>query len=94
MAKHYVTMTHSVVTAASDSGTLLTANSNRRYALIINNGSQPIFLMFDTAASTSQGIPIAASGAYEMSTAYDNLTSGSIFVISASLGDILVVEGS
>lgn len=90
-----LTLTHTTATATTGSGAMLAANTSRRYALIQNVGSTPVFLKVGAAAVASQGIMLAANGgAYEMSAAFGNLATGAVNgITSTGSAVVTVTEG-
>ncbi len=78
------TITNSRVNVASASSTtILSANSARKYAAIVNNCNYDIFLGVGTTASKAYGIRLnKQGGAYEINT--DNLIQRSISGIAST----------
>lgn len=69
--------------ASASSTTLLSANSARKYAAIVNNCNYDIFINFGESASKAFGIRInKQGGAYEINT--DNLITRSITAIAST----------
>ena len=91
----YTTATHGAVTVGTTSVVALSANSNRVYALFINDSDTVIYLKLGAAAVVNQGIRLNASGgAYEMSKKIGNLYKEAINAItSAANKNLLVIEG-
>lgn len=87
-------MTQATATVTNASGQLLAANAARRYLLIQNNdASGNIFVRLDgAAATTANGVKIAAGGSYE---AQGYVPTGAITAIGsiASNANVIVVEG-
>lgn len=84
------TSTPNSVTAATSSGTILAANSNRRGATIWNNSTANLYIDFDSVASTSDfALRISAGGYFEMPFNYTGIISG---VWDAVNGNALVRE--
>lgn len=91
-----VTMTASNATVGTSSGVLLSANADRKYALIVNDSSATVYISVDGAAAVAnRGIRLNANGgSYEMSLSYGNLTTVQINAISGSSGcNVIVTEG-
>jgi hypothetical protein len=78
------------------SGTVLAANTDRKYACFINDSDTAIYLAEGTAAVVNSGIRLNANGGiYEMSPAVGNLYAGEINGISsAATKKVLVTEGT
>lgn len=76
------------------SSTILAFNNNRKYALIINNSGQNVYLKFQDDAVVGEGIPLPSGTIFEISA--DNLWVGSINAIRGGGGTsvIDVFEGS
>ena len=95
-APPYTTPTHTGVNAATSSGTALASNSNRLYALIINDSDTVVYLALGATAVANTGIRInGGGGAYEMSSYLGNLYTGAINCIHDGSGSkvLLVTEG-
>lgn len=89
------TLTHSVATIGITTGIALAANTNRKYALFVNDSDTTIYIMFGASAVLSQGIRINAhGGSYELSAACGNLDKRVINAI-CSVADkkLIVTEG-
>ena len=85
------TMTHTPITAAATTTAALAANANRKYALLVNDSDEVIYIKLGAEAVLNQGIRLNASGgSYEMSNSIGNLTTGAINCISTSGGKILL----
>jgi hypothetical protein len=85
------TMTHTSVTAAVNTTAALAANANRKYALLVNDSDEVIYIKLGAAAVLNEGIRLNANGGgYEMSNSIGNLTTGAINCISTSGGKILL----
>jgi hypothetical protein len=93
------TVTHSVLTASSSSYIALAANTNRKYALVINNSTGVIYFKIGAAAVVNEGIslnPTSVNGnRYEMSPALGNLNTGAIYAIvsGSTTGVLSLTEG-
>lgn len=62
-----------LVVASSPSVQVLPQDTQRKYLLVINTGSQPVILNpFGAAQIGSEGVPIPVGGAYEPSVAPSN----------------------
>ncbi len=92
----YTTPTHTYPTIAAASTLVLAANTNRLYALVINDSDEVIYLALGVAAVMNRPIRLNASGgSYEMSKKLGNLYTGALYGICASGGKIaLVTEGT
>lgn len=74
---------------------ILAANPRRKYAILINNSNQNIFVRLGSPATVDEGIVIWAAGfAYEFTE--DNLWVGSIHAIHGGSGNkrLLIIEMS
>lgn len=77
--------------ATGTSGKALNANFNRKYLLVVNEGSQTVYVKVDAAHSGTEGVPIVAGGAWEPIVAPVN----SLYIKSASgTQTISIVEGN
>jgi hypothetical protein len=69
-------------TVTTTSATVLSANSHRRSAVLINTGSADIYLAIGRAAEAGKGICLkAGGGSYELNST--NLTHAAIAAITA-----------
>ncbi len=92
----YATPTHTSVGAATSSTLALAANSNRRYAIFVNDSDTAVYLGLGAAAIVNAGIRLNANGgSYEMSAMLGNLYRGAINAIHGGTGtkSLLVTEG-
>ena len=92
----YTTPAHTAVNVTSATNVVLAANANRKYALIINNSDEEIFLALGTAAVAARGILLLSKGSsYEISAMQGNLYLGAINGIHAGAGNkqVLATEG-
>jgi hypothetical protein len=92
-----LTHTHTVVTVGATTTTALAASARRRYALLINDSDETIYLSLDgTAAALNDGIRLNANGgSYEMSERTGSIAQSIIYAICASGSKkLLVTEGS
>lgn len=82
--------TGSCVTVDTSSDTILTSNSSRRGATILNNGSVTVFMKFG-ATATSSSFPVAAGGVYNMigPSIYTGIIDG---ITSSSSASVCVLE--
>ena len=55
-------VTNATVTVTTSTTVILAANAARQYAVIVNSGSNPVFLGIGTAAVADKGIYLAPSG--------------------------------
>jgi len=80
------------VTIGTVSTEILALNTNRLYALIVNNSTSSVYLALGVPAVLNKGIRINANGgSYEIKT--DNLFNGAINGISAAGSkDVVVTE--
>lgn len=87
--------THTTASMSASSGTVLAANTNRRYALIINDGTVDVYIKLGATAVANQGIRLNANGGfYELGPSTGNLFHGAINGITASgTSTVLVTEG-
>jgi len=92
----FTSVTNTAVSVGDTSTTILAANANRKYALIVNDSDTVIYLALGAAASVNSGIRLNANGgAYEIN--WTNLYKGAIYGIHAATGltkRVVVVEGS
>jgi hypothetical protein len=67
---------------------LLAANTERERALLMNNGSQTVYLGKDNTVTAANGLPLAAGASLE-----DDRTSDAWWGITASgTGDVRILE--
>lgn len=87
------TATHTSVNVSASSFSVLPANANRKYALIINNSTVDVTICLGAVATLNVGIILKANGgAYEINNS--NLYTGAISAIAASAtGALAVTEG-
>lgn len=93
----YGNATHSIGTVTTTSGTVLAANANRKYALLINDSDVIVYLAFGGAAVASQGVRLnPGGGSYEMRLGNGEVYTGRIEAIHADTGNklLLVTEGT
>lgn len=77
---------------STDSSQLFAANPNRKYAHIVNNSGEQIFIQYSTAAAINQGIRIPARGFYTIEST--NLWLGAINAIGVSPNQLVdILEG-
>lgn len=90
-----VTYAHTVATANTGSTVMLAANASRKYALLQNDGSVPVYIKVGAAAVASQGIRLDPGGSFEMSGFFGNLATGAINGITASgTAVVMATEGT
>ncbi|MHB1132995.1 MAG: hypothetical protein ACYC4L_11460 [Chloroflexota bacterium] len=92
----YATATPTPVDVATGSTAALAANTNRLYALFVNDSDTPIYLALGAAAVVDEGIRLnQLGGAYEMTKKEGNLYSGAVNAIHGSTGvkRLLCLEG-
>jgi len=89
-----LTFAHTTASITTASALALASNASRKYALLINNHSMPIYIKVGSAAVLNQGIRLEADGGvYEMKLG-ENLATGAIYAITESgVGSLLVTEG-
>jgi len=92
----FTSVTNTAVSVGDTSTTILAANANRKYALIVNDSDTNIYLALGAAAAVNSGIRLNANGgAFEINWA--NLYKGAIYGIHAAAGltkVVTVIEGS
>ena len=85
-----VEYTFNTTACTSASTVVLAANTDRRYAKIINHATTGVWVLIGSttqAAVVNQGIPLAASGGtYTMSPADGNLSTQTVHAIGNSTG--------
>ena len=89
-----LTLTHSTIQVSTTSTIVLPANSNRKYLLIVNDSDTNVYISFGTDAVVDEGIPISASGNYELQPWF--ISTQAINVIhGGTIGtkNLLVTEG-
>jgi len=87
-------LTHTTIQVSTTSTIVLPANSNRKYLLIVNDSDTNMYLSFGTDAVVNEGIPISASGNYELQPWF--ISTQAINVIhGGTIGtkNLLVTEG-
>ncbi len=91
-----LTIAHTTAAMTGSSAAVLATNQGRKYALIVNDGSESCYLNLGSTAVASEGIRINANGGnYEISRNWGNLYTGAINGITASGAvTLLVTEGS
>lgn len=91
----YGAVTHGTVSAGTASSSILSANPDRKYALIQNDGTVDVYMALGTPALSNFGIRlVAGGGSYEMSRGAANVFSGAINVITSVAGQkVLYTEG-
>lgn len=89
----YATPTHSVVSAGTSSKVALAANTDRRYALFVNDSDTNLYLALSTGAAANTGIRLNANGGnYEINAT--NMYYGVVNVFSTTASkNLLVTEG-
>jgi len=85
-------LSHTVVAVQHASTTVLAANADRRYVLLVNASDEDMFIKFGAIAVENEGIRINKSGgAYELNGIIDRRA---VTAICASGGkNLLVTEG-
>lgn len=91
-----IIMAHTTASMSSATGAVLAVNNDRKYALIVNDGSVDVYLNLGAAATANAGIRINANGGhYEITREAGNLTGVVINGITASgTATVLVTEGT
>ncbi|KKK79722.1 hypothetical protein LCGC14_2830650 [marine sediment metagenome] len=91
-----VIMAHTTASMSSTTGAVLAVNNDRKYALIVNDGSVDVYLNLGASATANAGIRINASGgSYEISREAGNLTGAVINGITVSgTATVIVTEGT
>ena len=81
------------VAVGTASTQVLAGNSKRKYALLVNDSNEAMYLGIGQAAVTNKGIPLAIGAAYEISGV--NLITTPVYAMCASgAKNLCVVEGS
>lgn len=92
-----ITPAHLRVNVNGDTS-IIVANPNRRYLLIVNNSDTTVFIrLADAPAIVNRGIPIAPNASsYEISIPNGNLYRGVIRANHGGVGDklVLLTEGT
>jgi len=92
----FTSVTNTAISVGDTSTTILAANANRKYALIVNDSDTVIYLALGAAAIVNNGIRLNANGgAYVIN--WTNLYKGAINGIHAATGltkNVTVVEGT
>lgn len=91
-----VIMAHTTASMTSTSAAVLAVNNDRKYALVVNDGSATVYLNLGATAVANQGVRVNANGgSYEISREAGNLTGVVINGITASgTATMLITEGS
>lgn len=86
------TASNSKASVSNTSSVIISANSQRKYAAIVNDSDTVIYISFGSTAVINQGIRLNASGgAYEITS--NNLYTGDISAIcSGSNKNITIIE--
>jgi len=80
------------VSVTTVSTTLLNANPNRKYAHVVNNSNDEIFIQYASAAALNQGIRIPSGGFYTIES--NNLWLGIVNAIGVTNPQLIdVLEG-
>ena len=90
------TITYSVLATTTSSQLALAVNTNRKYAMLINDSDTAIYVKIAATAVANEGIRLNPNGgAYEISSAIGNLHIGEINAIHGGTGtkNLLIVEG-
>ena len=80
LAGHYITtMTHTAPTIGATTTAALAANTDRLYALLINDSNETIYVKIGASAAMNAGIRLNANGgSFEMSLGAGNLSTAAI----------------
>jgi hypothetical protein len=79
-----------VYTVTTTSTQLRPQNGLRTYLILINTGSQTVYVKFGSAQATTEGVPIPAGGSYEPNKAPAN----SVWADTAtSTSTLTIIEG-
>lgn len=92
----YGSASHGTVGVLDSTGTVVSANADRKYLLMVNDSDATIYLSLDGAAVVSAGIRLNAGGGnYEMSFQEGNLFTGAVTAIHDAAGtkNLLTTEG-
>lgn len=91
----YMAASQTVVTVGTTSTAALGANYDRNYLLLVNDGTEAIYVSLGGAAALNAGIRINGDGgSYEMGRGFGNIFQGPIAAICTSGGmKLLVTEG-
>jgi len=90
------TLTHSAFAVTTSSQEVLASNTDRKYALFINDSDTTIYLKVGADAAVGEGIRLNANGgSYEMSAGLGNLDTRAVYAIhgGAETKNLLIVEG-
>lgn len=89
-----LTIAHTVATSGVASSTALAANASRKYALIVNDSANTIYIFLGATAVLNQGIRLNANGgSYEINST--NLYTGIITTITTVASqNVIVTEGT
>lgn len=84
-------MTNTSVSVLATSTAILTANSGRQYAAIVNDSANTIYLGFGETAVSGEGVRLNANGGtYEINNS--NLYIGAVNGISSATSSVTVLE--
>ena len=73
---------YGVISVGTNATLILAANNERKGSLIFNNSNQTVFLGMDTSVTTSNGLPLVASGTFNNS-GQNEVWKGAIYGIVA-----------
>lgn len=80
------------ITVGTSSVTLFIANLNRKYAHIVNNSGETIFIQYSVSAALNQGIKLSPGSFYTIESS--NLWLGEINAIGVMSGQLIdILEG-
>ncbi len=88
--------THTTASMSSTTGAVLAANNDRKYALVVNDGSVDVYLKVGADAVANAGIRLNANGgSFEMTREVGNLSDLVINGITVSgAATVIVTEGT
>lgn len=80
------------ISVGTSSTTLFVANPNRKYAHIVNNSGETIFIQYSVSAALNQGIKLSAGSFFTIESS--NLWLGEINAIGLMAGQLIdILEG-
>lgn len=96
LSGNYLKASHTPVTVGTGSTVVVSANAARQYLLLVNDGTEAIYVSLGGAAALNAGIRINGNGgSYEMAVGYGNIYLGAVTGICTTGGmKLLVTEGT